>query len=65
LSFNVDDFIAKWESLDASTYEQFVDFHPFDLLMWHKLALVGEEQVRLEQASLESGLFAGLFKSKE
>jgi hypothetical protein len=43
--FKVDEFMQKWDSLNESTYEQFVDFHPFDGPMWQKLALVDEERL--------------------
>jgi hypothetical protein len=54
--FKVDEFIEKWESINDSNYEKFVDFHPFDGPMWHRLALVDEEQLN-EYARLKSNEF--------
>jgi len=54
--FKVDEFIQKWESLNESTYKEFIDFHPFDGPMWHKLALVDEEQLS-EYARLKGNEF--------
>ena len=43
--FKVDEFVSKWESLNASNCKDWIDFHPFEPHMWERIALVDEDKL--------------------
>jgi hypothetical protein len=54
--FEVGDFVAKWDSLNESNYQQWIDFHPFEGSMWQKISLVDEDRLD-EYARLKANEF--------